>query len=318
MKAIRVHEFGDPSVLKYEDAPDPVPAAGQVVLRANAIGVNPVETYIRAGKYGPKPMPFTPGGDAAGTVHATGPNVTRFKRGDRAYVAGAAAGSYAELVLADATKIHPLPEKISFQQGAALGVPYGTAYRALFQRGGGNPAETVLVHGATGGVGLAAVQLAHAVGMRIIATGGTPQGRELIQKNGADFALDHHALNYTDEILKISDGGVDLILEMLANANLGKDLTLLRRNGRVVVIGSRGRVEIDPRDTMAREADIRGMILGGASETEYAAIHAAIAAGLKNGSLNPIIDKEFPLADAAKAHKTIMQSPHLGKIVLIP
>src|SRR6478735_8264468 len=131
MRAIRVHQFGGPEVLQLEDLPIPTPGPGQVVVRAKAIGVNPVETYIRAGNYGPKSFPYTPGNDAAGTIESVGPGVTTFKPNDRVYVAGALSGAYAELILADAKNVHPLPNNCTFQQGAALGVPYATAYRAL-------------------------------------------------------------------------------------------------------------------------------------------------------------------------------------------
>jgi len=153
MHAIRVHQFGEPEVLRYEEIPDPTPGPGQVVIKVHAIGVNPVETYIRAGKYGPRQFPYVPGTDAAGTIQAVGSGVTQFKVGDRVYTASTLSGAYAQLALADAGKVFPLPPKISFQQGAALGVPAATAYKALFMRGQVKPAETVLIHGATGAWG---------------------------------------------------------------------------------------------------------------------------------------------------------------------
>src|SRR5437867_12876980 len=152
MKAIRVSDFGGPDVLKLQNVADPKPNSGQVLIRVKAAGVNPVDTYIRAGAYARKPnLPFTPGTDAAGIVEAVGPNVKRFKAGDRVYTNGSITGVCAELALCEESRVHHLPGKISFAQGAALGVPYGTAYRALFQRGRTKAGETVLVHGATGG-----------------------------------------------------------------------------------------------------------------------------------------------------------------------
>src|SRR5437870_4811516 len=174
MKAIRVTDFGGPDVLKLQNVADPKPDSGQVLVRVKAAGVNPVDTYIRAGVYAKKPnLPYTPGTDAAGIVEAAGPNVKRFKPGDRVYTNGSITGVYAELALCEESRVHPLPSNISFAQGAALGVPYGTAYRALFQRGHAKPGEAVLVHGASGGVGIACVQFARAAGLTVIGTGGT-------------------------------------------------------------------------------------------------------------------------------------------------
>jgi NADPH:quinone reductase len=320
MKAIRVEQFGEPEVLKLADVPKPQPARGQVLVRVHAAGVNPYETYIRSGKYSRiPPLPYTPGSDGAGVVEEVGEGVTAFKSGDRVYTAGSLTGTYAELALCDAEQVHRLPDNASFAQGAALGVPYATAYRALLQRAHALPGETVLVHGATGGVGTAAVQIARAHGLRVLATGGTDKGRQLVREQGAHEVFDHHAPDYPARIMDATGGnGVDVILEMLANVNLAKDLTLLARGGRVVVIGSRGRVDIDPRDAMARETDIRGMVLFNASPAELAGIHAALFAGLEIGSLRPIIGKELPLAEAAQAHKLVMESGAFGKIVLVP
>jgi NADPH2:quinone reductase len=200
-----------------------------------------------------------------------------------------------------------------------MGTPYATAYRALLQRAGAKRGETVLVHGASGGVGTAAVQLARAHGLRVFGTAGSEGGLKLAREQGADELFDHRAPEHFEQIMKATDGhGVDVIVEMLANVNLGKDLTILAKGGRVVIIGSRGPVEINPRDTMQREADIRGMILPNTPPPEMASIHAALVAGLENGTLRPVIGKEFSLANAAEAHRAVMESGALGKIVLVP
>ncbi len=319
MKAIRVREFGGPDVLKLEDVPDPVAGAGQAVVRLRAVGVNPVDTYIRAGNYGPRPFPFTPGADGAGVVETIGPGVSDFKPGDRVYLSGTLTGSYAEKSLCGAAQIHPLPENIGFSQGAGIGVPYATAHRALFEKAGAAAGETVLIHGATGGVGLAALQFARDAGLISIATFGTDQGRELVLKEGARHAVNHRSPAYLDEIMKLTEGrGVNVILEMLANVNLGKDLPLLAKKGRVVIIGSRGTVEMNPRDAMSRDAVILGMSLFNASDAERAAIHGAIGAGLAKGVLRPVVGEEIPLAEAARAHQSILEPGARGKIVLIP
>jgi NADPH2:quinone reductase len=319
MKAIRVHEFGDPEVLRLEEVPTPRPGPGEVLVRIHAIGVNPVETYIRAGTYARLPaLPYTPGNDCAGVVEQVGPDVNEFKPGDRVYSGGSLAGStYAEFTLCKTEEVHRLPENVSFAQGATMGTPYATAYRGLLQRADAKPGETVLVHGASGGVGTAAVQLARAHGMRVFGTAGSDEGRALAREQGTHEVFDHRAPDHFEQVLKATGGrGVDVIVELLANVNLGKDLTILAKGGRVVIIGSRGRVEIDPRDTMQRDADIRGMALPNTPLEEMARIHAALVAGLENGTLRPVISKEFPLAEAAQAHRAVMESGALGKIVL--
>jgi NADPH2:quinone reductase len=320
VKAIRVKEFGGPDVLGIEQVATPHVGPGQVLVRIRATGVNPVETYIRAGTYARLPkLPYTPGNDGAGVVEQIGDSVTELKPGDRVYTAGSVSGTYAEFALCGAEQVHPLPAKVSFAQGAAIGTPYATAYRALFQRAHATPGETLLVHGASGGVGTAAVQLARARGLCVLGTAGSDEGLKLTREQGAHKVFDHHATERFEQIMQATGGrGVDVILEMLANVNLGKDLTVLAKGGRVVVIGSRGNVEINPRDTMQREADVRGMILPNTPPAELASIHAALVAGLENGSLRPVIGKEFPLTEAAEAHRAVMEPGSFGKIVLLP
>jgi NADPH:quinone reductase len=318
MKAIRLHEFGPPEVMKLEDVRDPHPAPGQVVVRVHAAGVNPVETYIRAGTYALKPpLPYTPGGDAAGVVVAVGEHVVRFKAGHRVYTAGTVSGAYAQFALCNADQVHPLPDHVSFVQGAGLHVPYATAYRALFLRAYAQAGQTVLVHGASGAVGIAAVQFAAAAGLTVIGTGGTDRGRQLVREQGAAHVLDHKTPDYLDQLMKLTGGrGVNLILEMLANVNLGKDLTVLGLDGCIVVIGSRGDVQINPRLLMRAQGSILGMT-GGTPE-QYAQAHAAIGAGLRAGTLRPVVGKEIPLAEAARAHHEIIEGTAYGKIVLLP
>ena len=320
MKAIQVPELGDPELMKLKDVPDPRPGAGQVVVKVEAVGVNPVDTYIRAGIYAISPkLPYTPGIDAAGTVESVGEGVSKVKAGERVYTAGALNGTYAEKALCAESQIFPLPDAASFSQGAALGVPYGTAYRGLFHRAAAQPGETILIHGASGGVGIAAIQMAKAAGMTVIGTGGSESSAELIRDQGADHVVDHHDPAHFEEILELTRGnGVNVILEMLANANLGNDLPVLAKGGRVVLIGSRGPVEIDARDLMARDADIRGMTLMNLTNDERESIHAGIRAGLHNGTLSPVIDREYPLVEACRAHHEVLETSTHGKIVLLP
>jgi len=320
MKAIRVHEFGGPDVLKLDDVPDLQAGAGQVAVRVKAAGVNPYDTYMRQGTYAIKPsLPYTPGSDAAGIVDSVGEGVSDFEPGDHVYVGGTLTGAYAEQALAEAWQVHPLPPNVTFAQGAGVNVPYATAYRALWHVARTQAGETVLIHGASGGVGVAAVQLARAAGMKVIGTGGTERGRELVAVQGAHHVLDHRSQGYLDELLKLTGGrGVDVILEMLANVNLAKDLSVLALKGRVVVIGNRGNIEINPREIMRRDAAVLGFILWNAGRPELESIHAGIVAGLENGSLRPAVGKELPLADAPQAHRAVMEPGAFGKTVLVP
>jgi NADPH:quinone reductase len=320
MKAIRVNEFGGPEVLRVEEVTEPQPSEGQVLVRVRAVGVNPVDTYIRSGAHAVKPeLPYTPGLDAAGTVEAVGEGVKRVGVGERVYVAGSLTGTYAELALCAEAQVHRLPERVSFAEGAGVFTPYATAYRALFLRARGVAGETVLVHGASGGVGTAAVQFARAAGLTVVGTVGTEMGRTLVSTQGAHHVLDHNAADYLEQLEAITGGrGVDIILEMLANVNLNKDLGVVAKGGRIVVIGSRGTVEINPRLAMTRDATILGLTLFNATPQELEGIHAAIIAGLEAGTLRPIIGREMHLVDAAWAHEEVLKPGAFGKIVLIP
>lgn len=320
MRAIRVHQFGGPEELKLEQVPDLRPGERQAVVRIHAVGVNPYDTYMRTGTYAIKPqLPYTPGADAAGVIVEAGTGLSRFKTGDRVYAAGTVSGAYAESALCQAPQLHPLPKNISFQQGAAIGVPYATAYRALFDKAKALPGQTVLVHGASGGVGLAVVQLARAHGMTVIGTASTEKGKALVKEQGAHHVADHAQADVTEPVRRLTfDRGVDVIIEMLANKNLAKDLAMLALHGRIVVVGNRGTIEINPRDAMGREASILGMTLWNLSDADLARIHAALGAALESGVARPVIGKEFPLAEAAKAHEEVLRPGSYGKIVLIP
>ncbi len=320
MKAILVKEFGGPEVLKLEEVPDLKPGKGQVLVRLEAAGVNPLENYIRSGTYAFKPpLPYIPGADGAGIVTAVGPGVRNIKVNARVYLEEALTGTYAQACLANSRNVHLLPSFITFPQGAALGVPYVTAHQALFEKAKAKKGEALLVHGASGGVGVACIQLARAAGLKIIGTAGTEEGLALVKEQGANLVLNHRSPGYLEELKSFTDGkGVDIVLEMAAHANLGKDLPLLAKFGRVVVIGARGPVEINPRDLMGRDAVILGMIIFNATPEDKIKIHEDLVKGLKAKKLKPVIGKEIPLAEAAKAHELVMQPGAFGKIVLIP
>lgn len=319
MRAIRVHEFGDPDVLRLEEVPVPVPVEGEVLVRIQAAGVNPYETYVRAGNYRALPaLPYTPGIDGAGVVTQAGPGVD-LGPGARVYVTDSLSGTYAESALCRAEDVHALPDMLSYPQGAALGVPYATAFRALFQRGHARPGEKVLVHGASGAVGIATVQFALAAGLAVSGTAGSPAGRDLVAAQGDVRTFDHHDPEHLRAACaSTGDTGFDMIVELLANVNLGADLTALARNGRVVVVGNRGTVEVNPRDLMNVEGAVLGVMASLATPQETAEADAAVAAGLREDWLRPVVGREMPLADAPRAHRHILERPALGRLVLVP
>jgi len=310
MRAIRVHEFGDPDVLLLEESPQPEPVEGEVLIRVQAAGVNPFETYVRAGLYSELPaLPYTPGADGAGT---------RVDTGERVYLTGSLSGTYAEYALCRAEDVRPLPDDLSYAQGAALGVAYATAFRALFQRAAATAGERVLIHGASGGVGLATVQLALAAGLDVTGTAGSEAGSDLVAAQGAVHVLDHRDPGHLDAALDLAGGrGFDLIVEFLANENLANDLKALAPRGRIIVVGSRGSVDVDARDLMNAEGAVLGMRLPNARPEEIAAARAAVDAGLRSGVLKPVVGRELPLAEAPRAHRLLMERPALGKLVLV-
>ena len=319
MKAIVVNEFGGPEVLKLEEVRTPKPAAGQVLVRVHAVGVNPYDTYMRAGTYAVKPaLPYTPGSDGAGDIEAVGPGVTQVKPGDRVYMAKTVTGAYAEYAIALESQVHPLPANVTFSQGAGVWVPYGTAYHALFHAAQAHASETVLIHGASGGVGIAGTQLARALGLTVFGTASSQKGLDLAKREGAHQVFDHSKAGYLDEVMKATRRGVDIILEMAAHVNLANDTKLIAANGRIIVIGNRGEITINPRELMGRRGSIRGFTLWAITAAEEADIHAGLVAGLENGTLRPVVAKELPLAEAARAHQEILERGAAGKFVLIP
>ena len=310
MKAIRVHAFGGPEVLRLEEVPDPVPGPGQVLVRIRAAGVNPVETYVRAGAYARLPdLPYIPGSDAAGeVVAAAGP----FRAGDRVYVMGVPA--YAEMVAAPLDAVWPLPDRLSFEQGAAVGVPYVTAHFAVHATGETRPGDWVLVHGASGAVGTATIQIAAAHGAYVVGTAGTDAGRKLVLEQGATAVVGHGEM--AEAVAATGGHGFDVIVEMLANVNLGKDLPALAGGGRVVIVGSRGTVEVNPRDLMSKGGSVRGLMRTNATPDDSRRVNLSLLTGFRNGTLTPIVGRRFPLAEAAAAHGAVMAPGALGKIVL--
>ncbi len=320
MKAIIVHEFGPPEVMKLEEVSTPEPGETQILVKIEAAGVNPVDTYLRSGQHAHAPkLPYTPGKDGAGVIESVGQQVTKFKAGDRVYTAGSISGTYAEYAICEAAHLGRLPDTVSFEQGAGVWTPYATSYRALFQKAKAKAGETVLVHGASGGVGIAAVQWAKNAGLTVIGTASSDAGRDLVIGEGADAVFDHTDEVHLADILRFTGGnGVDIIIEMLANENLERDFECLAMFGRIVVVGNRGSLEFTPRLAMGKDATIYGMSLFNAPTGAMSEIQEAIFTGLTKGFLTPIVRESIPLADAARAHRQVIENKAFGKVVLKP
>jgi NADPH2:quinone reductase len=323
MKAILVREFGGADVLKVGEIADPTPGPHQVLVRIHAAGVNPFDTYMRSGNYAIKPpLPYIPGADAAGVVEALGSEVHDLSVGARVFIGGTAAhksyGAYAERAVCERHQVHSLPQRLTFSQGAGVNVPYVTAWRALHDRARIQPGETLFIHGASGGVGLAATQIARAWGLTVIGTAGTPEGLDLVKAQGARHVLNHRETYYLDALKELTGRqGPDVILEHLANVNLDNDLSVMGFGARVVIVGNRGRIEIDPRKIMSKDATIVAMALWNTTPNDLARAYRAIEAGLDNGTLTPFVSKELPLAEAPRAHELILEPGAKGKIVLV-
>nr|XP_014332970.1 PREDICTED: quinone oxidoreductase isoform X2 [Bos mutus] len=287
MRAIRVFEFGGPEVLKLQsDVAVPIPKDHQVLIKVQACGVNPVDTYIRSGTHNIKPLlPYTPGFDVAGIIEAVGESVSAFKKGDRVFTTRTISGGYAEYALAADHTVYTLPEKLDFKQGAAIGIPYFTAYRALLHSACVKPGESVLVHGASGGVGIAACQIARAYGLKVLGTASTEEGQKIVLENGAHKVFNHKEANYIDKIK---------------------------------VVGSRGTIEINPRDTMTKESSIKGVTLFSSTKEEFQQFAAALQAGMEIGWLRPVIGPQYLLEKATQAHENIIHSSGAtGKMILL-
>jgi len=316
MKAVQIQDYGPASDLAVVEAQKPVIAAGQLLVEIGAAGINPVDTYIRSGTNNYQAnFPHTPGNDGAGTVVEVADDVTEFKVGDRIYFSRCLSGSSAEFASCLAEKAFPLPDNISFEQGACLGVPYTTAHRALFGRAHAQAGQKVLIHGGTGAVGIAAVQLALAAGLEVVASAGSKAGEALLKEQGA-----HHVINHKDADHLVPfqnlENGFDVIIEMLADQNLDQDLKALAHGGCVAVIGNRGTVEINPRDLMARDAAVVGVALANVKTPALKQIGKSLYPLLSSGLLTPVVRKTYSLDELGQAHEDVLKAGALGNLVV--
>ncbi len=321
MKAMRAHQAGGPEQLRLEEAPDPEMQAGQVTIRVRAAGINPADLVRLSGRLGSVPLPYIPGMDVCGEVESLGAGVTHLKRGDRVF-GRALAGGYAEKTCLAATEAIPLPPNLSFEEGAAIPIPFYTAYHALHNRAVVKSGETVLVSAGGGGVGLAAVQLARVAGARVITTVGSKDKAERISALGAHVAVNYKEQDFVTEVQKFTDNkGVDVIIENVATDNLAKDLIALAPQGRIVVIGTGTGKAPDATfpvfPALFKDATVLGMSLlnAGAAIPEMA---TALTRLFSEGKIKAVVSKSYPLADAPKAMEDLLASRVFGKLVLTP
>lgn len=272
-RSVIVKEFGDPSVMKLTKKTIPQPASGQVQISVEAAGVNPSDTYQRLGPNGPwaatphllPKLPYTPGKDGSGVITAVGEGVTNFEVGDRVYTNGSITGMFAEFAVCNTNQVFPLPDNISFSQGAGIGVPAATAYKALLMRAGIKKGESLLIHGASGAVGLAATNIAVACGCTVVGTASSQAGEAAVIAAGATAVVNHKKPGYLEEAVSaIADksNGFDVLLENAADINLVNDTSVMAKNGRICIVGSKAKpIPFNPRLTMPKELDIRGVFL---------------------------------------------------------
>lgn len=323
MKAMVCESFGGPEVLALRDVPDPpAPGAGELTVRIAARGVQYVDVLMLAGKYQFRPEPpFIPGGEAAGTVVAVGPDVTRFKPGDRV-MSRHTLGACAELGNAKATLCDPVPKGMTLEQAGVFRGAATTAYHALLQRGRMRAGEWVLVHGAAGGIGIAAIQIAKLFGAKVIATASTEAKRTACLEEGADHAIGY-ADGFLDQVKALTGGrGVDIVYDPIGAAVTEESLRTLAWGGRLLVLGflGGGPAQIRSNYLLIKGIDVIGVRIGGLNETAPDIARANMQALLSlagTGALRPRISHRFRLEQAAEALRAVIDRQVIGKAVLV-
>ena len=324
MKAVRIHQYGGPDVLVYEDVPDPEPGPRQVLVRVEAASVNPVDVAVRENRFPtPKPPPKIIGSDGAGVVERVGHEVTQVRPGDEVLFSGlgvGSEGSYAEYALVAEAQAVPKPPQLSFVEAAALGMVFPTAYYGLVTRGTLRAGETVLVQGAAGGVGSASVQLAKALGARVVATVHGAAAAATVRDLGADEVIDYKTEDVVARVAELTDGrGVDLVHELVVSENLPADIDLLARGGRIVCTGQgpSPQATVPIGAALAKDASLLFMSLNNAGRAGVAAITREVAAMAAAGKVRAVVGTTLPLREARRAHE-LLEGEHVGKIVLLP
>jgi NADPH2:quinone reductase len=323
MTAIAIHGKGGPEALVAEARPVPAPGAGQVLIRVAAAGVNRPDVLQRKGLYpAPKGHSELPGLEAAGTVAAVGADVARFKVGDRV-MALLNGGGYAEFALADEPATLPVPEGVSMVEAAAIPETFFTVWHNVFERGALKSGEWLLVHGGTSGIGVTAIQLAAALGAKVIATAGSAAKCEACVKLGARRAIDYTTQDFVEVVKAETEGrGVDVILDMVGGDYVDRNIRSLADDGRLVNIGYQAgsKVTVDMMRVMLKRLTLTGSTLRIRPTAVKGAIARAVEAHalplVTSGKVKVVIDSTFPLLKAADAHARMETSQHIGKIVL--
>lgn len=323
MKAIMCREFGDLSVLKLEEVPDPVAGPGQALVRIRACGINFADSIMAAGKYQNQPaLPFIPGSEIAGDIVALGEGTSGFAVGDR--VMGLTGGGYAELAAVNANRLTTLPAGLGYEQAASFAVTYGTSHVALAHRARLKPGETLLVHGAAGGVGLTAVELGRIMGARIIATAGGPDKLEIARAAGAHEAIDYLAEDIRERVKALTGGrGADVVYDPVGGDVFDASLRCVAFEGRILVIGfAGGRVpQIPANHVMVKNVDIIGV-----NRPAYDSLAPEVSrrsqeellGWLADGRIKPLVSKTFPLERAVEGLESVVTRKSTGKVVITP
>lgn len=320
MQHIVITEPGGPEVLQLREAPRPLPAAHEVLVRVQAAGVNRPDVLLRQGKYrGSGEVAGTvPGLEIAGVIEQCGPDVERWQPGD-AVCALLTAGGYAEYAVVDARHCLPVPAGWTMTQAASLPETVFTVWHNVFQRGALQPGETLLVHGGSSGIGITAIQLAHALGSRVATTAGSAEKCAALGPLGADVVVNYKEQDF-EQVLAAQ--GVDVVLDMVGGDYTAKNIRLLRPDGRLVFINAMqgGLAEFNALEVMTRRLTITGSTLRPRSADFKAALAAAVELHvwplLAAGKFRPVIYQTFPLQEAAAAHRLLESSAHIGKLVL--
>jgi NADPH2:quinone reductase len=324
MQAMVVTALGEPRDMQLMELPDPQPGAGEVTIDVRAIGCNFFDILMVQGKYQLKPpLPFSPGAEIAGIVRAVGPEVTELRPGDRVF-AMLAWGAFASLAVAPAAAVVKLPESMPFEHGAAFGIVYQTSYFGLVYRANLQPGETLLVHAAAGGVGLAAVQIGRALGARVLATAGSPDKLAVAQQHGAEAAYDYSTPDWVERVKQATGGrGADVIYDPVGGDVFDLSTKCIAFGGRLLVIGfASGRIPtIQANKILLKNISIVGLNWGAYRMHEpvkFAQAMAALFALYERGAVTPVVSSRFALRDAAAALDEIATRRSVGKVVLIP
>ena len=323
MEAIRYHEHGSEDVLSMDSIPEPTPESDELKVRVHAASVNPIDTYVREGNVPPQGgLPHVGGADVAGVVEEAGDDTNMFEPGDRVFATGLGLfnpGTYAEYVTVPESRLAPLAQSVSFQHGAAAAMAFATSWRGLITRGDLSIGDICLVHGGSGGVGHAGVQIARYAGATVVATAREGEPTEMVRELGADAVVDYRTDDLSTEVRKKIDGNaVDVILESHAGSNIVADLNMLARGGRITVIGEDTDIHIPPEASMSgkiADVDIRFMSIMASTE-DQGPILRSIAPLLGDGTFEVQVAETYPLAEVPRAQRDVMTGKNLGKVVI--